>query len=102
MVPCTYQYETPFRGFGRPRPLKISNPRSQKKLKLGDKIAYQITFTDLGLTMRDYWTIMRCLAREASYDIRKFPTHETVLRCRRREIGDQLRYDDRFIHELAK
>ena len=102
MLPCTYKYETSFQGFGKPRPLKLSNPDSQEKLQLGDKIAYRITFTGLGLTMRDYWTIMKCLAKEVANDLRKNPPYEPVLRCRLREIGEDLRYDDSFINKIAK
>ena len=101
MRPCTYNYETPFKGFGKPRPLRLSNPDSQEKLQVGDKIAYRVTFTGLGLTLRDYWTIMKVLAKEVAYDLRKQPTPDAVLRCRRREIGEDLRYNDDFILKLA-
>ena len=102
MVPCTYKYEAPFAGFGKFRRLVLSNPDSQDKLTIGDKVAYQMTFTGLGLTIRDYKVILKCLAKESRYDIRKKPTFDPVLRCRKLEIGTDLRYNDDFILELAQ
>ena len=101
MVPCTYKYEKPFAGFGKYRRMVLSNSASQQKLTIGDKIAYQMTFTGLGLTIRDYKVILRCLAKESKYDMSKKPTPDPVLRCRKLEIGADLRYNDDFIVNLS-
>lgn len=101
MVPCTYKYEKPFAGFGKFRRMILSNDACQQKLTIGDKIAYRMTFTGLGLTIRDYKVIMKCLAKESKYDMGKKPTPDPVLRCRKAEIGDDKRYNDDFILQLA-
>ena len=102
MQACTYTYQTPFQGFGKSRALKLANPTSQAKSEAGEKIAYRIHFTGHGLTMNDLWIITKVLAKEVAYDLRKQPLPDTILRCRRREIGERLRYDDSFIFALAQ
>ena len=79
-MPCTYKCEKPFAGFGKFRRKVLANPSSQQKLTAGEQIAYQMTFTGLGLTLKEYRVIMRCLAKEAKYDLRKNPTPESVRR----------------------